>query len=79
MGLFGPKKNEMRISIPGMHCENCEKKVSAVLEEVHGIKSFKPSLKKHEVSITLDSESPASFDTIEEALTSGGYPPELQA
>jgi len=48
--LFGKKYKKVLV-IEGMHCNNCAKKVEAVLKEIDGIEKVKVDLEKKEVLV----------------------------
>lgn len=49
------KNNKKTISIEGMHCEHCAKKVENTLSSIEGINKVKVNLSKKEAIITSKS------------------------
>ncbi len=76
MEIFAKKGESLTITVPGMHCENCERRVKAILETVPGVASVKPSAAKRSVVVGLDPTEPAEEQTLRDELAAGGYPPE---
>lgn len=75
MGLFtSDKKNSLTLRVPGMHCENCERRVTLILTELPGVASVKASSRTGTVKVELDKASPADETVIREKLDAGGYP-----
>lgn len=48
--MFG-KSNKKTISIEGMHCEHCAKKVENILSSIEGVSKVKVNLSKNEAII----------------------------
>lgn len=46
------KSNKKTISIEGMHCEHCAKKVESTLKSIEGVDKVKVNLSKKEAIIT---------------------------
>ena len=46
------KSNKKTISIEGMHCEHCAKKVESTLNSIEGVDKVKVNLSKKEAIIT---------------------------
>lgn len=49
------KSNKKTISIEGMHCEHCAKKVENTLSSIEGVNKVKVNLSKKEAIITSKS------------------------
>ena len=73
MSTFDTKATTLTLDVPGMHCANCEKRVSAILESIPGVASVAPSSERGNVVIGLDASSPASEQTVRDELAAGGY------
>ena len=73
MGIFGSKKNNMVLEVANMNCEHCEKKVETALSFVPGVVSCKPNSSGKEVTVVLDSKSPAGVEAMVVALKEIGY------
>ena len=48
--MFGPKYKKI-ISIDGMHCEHCAKKVETTFKSIEGVTKVKVNLSKKEATI----------------------------
>lgn len=71
--MFG-KTNKKIISIEGMHCEHCAKKVETVLSSIEGVNKVKVNLFKKEAiiiskSIIEDNIIKASFKDLDFIIT----------
>jgi copper chaperone CopZ len=74
MGLFGKNSGKkMTITVPDMHCQHCVMRVQSLLEEVEGVQSAKPDLKKQRVTLTVDPSNEPEFAALSSALEGGGY------
>lgn len=65
------KKNKKVISIEGMHCDHCVKKVTEALESLEGVTKVKVNLAKKEAIIT--SEKEISDELINSKITELGF------
>ena len=74
MSTHQDKVASLTLEIPGMHCDNCERRVKAILESVPGVASVEPSAPEKKVVVGLDPTSPADERTIRDELAAGGYP-----
>ncbi len=66
---------EATLTIPAMHCGNCAKSVTRVLEDLPGVRVTHTEPEAKLVEIGFD-ESAISLDQIREALYVVGFSPE---
>ena len=66
---------EATLRIPALHCGNCAKSVTRILEALPGVEVTRTELEAKLVDIGFD-ESAISMDQIREALDEVGYSPE---
>ncbi|MBM4161141.1 MAG: heavy-metal-associated domain-containing protein [Ignavibacteria bacterium] len=62
----------VKLSIEGMHCNNCVTKVDKALRGVEGVKDVKVDLKSSTATVTLASSS-VSNKTLLKAVSDAGY------
>ena len=60
------------IEVSGMMCSHCEKRVSAAVLAVDGVKKCAASAKKGEVRVDFD-EAKANLEQIKAAISAVGY------
>lgn len=60
------------LTVKGMSCGHCEKRVNEALLALNGVKKSKASSKKSEVVCLFD-ESVVSLEQIKAAITEAGY------
>ena len=70
--MFGSKTEKTVISVEGMMCEHCKKRVEDALNAVKGVKNYDVSLenKRAEVEYSEGKTTPAE---IAAAVTAAGY------
>jgi copper chaperone CopZ len=61
------------VSVPGIHCERCDKVIHECLDDMAGLVEIEVNKDKKSVRFVYDSAQ-VGFDDIEKALSDGGYP-----
>ena len=64
----------LTFNIPNLHCENCERRVRAIVEALPGLKSVDPSAESGTLTVVLDADSATDEQSIRDALAAGDYP-----
>ena len=64
-------KNKMILTVEGMHCENCKKKVTEILSNINDIKKVKVDLNNKQVTIYPSKEIDSSY--LANILKESGY------
>ncbi len=59
------------LSVEGMSCEHCAKRVTEALEKVEGVKKVKVDLKKKSAVVELEGE--VGDQTLTDAVVGAGY------
>lgn len=62
----------IELSIEGMHCEGCSKRLERVLNGIDGVESASVSLEQKLATIEY-SEEKVTIDTIKEAINDAGF------
>ena len=72
-GTYQPQNTkEAIITVGGMHCDNCPKKIQSALTEVKGVQKASVSLEKSAVEITFN-PSVVTLDELKGVITEIGY------
>lgn len=66
------KSESVKLSLTGLHCENCVAKVDKALRGVEGVKDVKVDLKSKTAEVTLASAS-VKTETLVKAVSDAGY------
>lgn len=76
MGIFNKKQvgEELTFTIPDMHCDNCERRVRAIVDALPGIADAKANSGSGTLSVVLEAGSTTDEKAIREALAAGNYP-----
>ncbi len=64
-------KEKKTLSVEGMSCEHCVKRVTEALEKVEGVKKAKVDLKKKSAVVVLEQE--VADETLVAAVVDAGY------
>ena len=64
-------KNKMVLTVNGMHCENCKKRVIDLLSNIEGVKDVKVNLNKKEVIIYPTKELDGAY--LSNIISNAGY------
>lgn len=64
---------EQTLSVPGIDCAGCARRVKAALVQVAGVESARVSVTQRTVTLRYDAEQ-ASLRLLEAALSASGYP-----
>lgn len=67
---------KINLSVEGMSCGHCVKKVEEILSKVEAVKKVKVNLKKNEALVTA--EETVNTDSLISAVTDGGFPTSLK-
>jgi copper ion binding protein len=71
MALFGAKKNDITITVEGMSCGHCEKRVEEAVSAIAGVKGVMASHVKR--SVVVSTKGAVSREAIVAAIGSAGY------
>lgn len=69
MGQF----TQTTLSVPGIHCAGCAKRVKGALDQVEGVIAARVSVKKQTVTLEYDADA-VTVREVEERLGAIGYP-----
>lgn len=61
------------LSVPGIDCAGCAKRVKGALNQVAGVTAARVSVKKQTVTLQYDADA-ATLRQVEERLSAAGYP-----
>jgi len=64
---------EQTLSVPGIDCAGCARRVKGALSELTGVESTRVSVKQRTVTVRYDAEQ-MPLRTIETSLSATGYP-----
>lgn len=71
MALFG-KKEQARLKVTGMTCDNCRRHVEDALKGVEGVSAAKVDLMFHKADVTYDPQK-TTLDRLVAAVKAAGY------
>jgi copper chaperone CopZ len=71
LNLFGAKTKKTVLSVSGLHCGSCVRKVENAIRSVKGVKSASVDLSRNQATVEL--EEKASLDSIARAVQEAGY------
>lgn len=75
LAVAADSKTETVITIDGMHCENCAKKVTKKLEGVKDVASAKVDVKSSKATVAPAKDKSVSAKALWEAIETAGYTP----
>lgn len=75
LAVAADSKTETVITVDGMHCEGCAKKVAKKLEAVKDVASAKVDVKSNKATVAPSKDRSVSAKALWEAVETAGYTP----